>query len=228
MKASELLTFPESLNLFAEYFPADAEPWAWIPQIQKALAAFDWASAESHDNIPAGVHISGDVYIHPSVKLPAHAVIEGPCWIGPETQIRPGAYIRGKVIVGQGCVLGNSCEFKNCLVLDGAQIPHFNYVGDSILGKKAHLGAGVILANLRLDQLSVPVKLPDRVVDSGLRKFGAIFGDHSEAGCNSVIQPGTVLCRKSIVMPSLPFGGYLAENKIVYGKLETRVIDRKF
>ncbi|WP_309380204.1 UDP-N-acetylglucosamine diphosphorylase [Cerasicoccus frondis] len=228
MIASDVLTLPESLAHFAESFVADAAPWAWIPMVEKALAAFDWEKAQGLGEIPSGVHIKGKVYIHPTVKLPPMAVIEGPAWIGPGTEIRPNAYIRGKVIIGANCVIGNACELKNCLVLDGAQVPHFNYVGDSILGQGAHLGAGVILANLRLDQANVPVRLPSGSVDSGLRKFGAIFGDHAEAGCNAVIQPGTILGRKSVVMPCMPYGGYLPEGKIVYGKLETRVIDRRF
>ncbi|MBK1856643.1 UDP-N-acetylglucosamine diphosphorylase [Cerasicoccus arenae] len=228
MIASDLLTFPESLAVFADYFPLDGTPWSWIPQIEPALASFDWLRAQGHAAIPKGIHVKGKVYIHPSVKLPPMAVIEGPTWIGAGTEIRPNAYIRGRVIIGQNCVVGNACELKNSLLLDGAQVPHFNYVGDSILGEGAHLGAGVILANLRLDQANVPVRLPTGSMDSGLRKFGAIFGDHAEAGCNAVLQPGTVLGRKAVVMPSMPFGGYLPEGKMVYTKTETRIIDRRF
>ncbi|MGE9295017.1 MAG: UDP-N-acetylglucosamine diphosphorylase [Puniceicoccales bacterium] len=228
MNAAELLTFPESLAPFAGTFPMDMPPWTWLPLIEEALASFDWNSAQGHAAIPPGVSIKGKVYIHPTVKLPANAVIEGPAWIGPETEIRPNVYIRGRVIVGKGCVLGNSSEFKNCVLLDGVQAPHFNYVGDSVLGVGAHLGAGVILANLRLDQSSVPVKLPGKTVDSGLRKFGAIFGDHAEAGCNAVIQPGTILGRKAVVMPCIPFGGFLPDNKIAAGKVEMRILDRRF
>ncbi|WP_309399852.1 UDP-N-acetylglucosamine diphosphorylase [Cerasicoccus maritimus] len=228
MIASDVLTLPESLEPFREFFPDDVPPWEWIPQIEQALGSVKWLLMQGHSAIPAGVHIKGKVYIHPTVKLPPMAVIEGPTWIGTGTEIRPNAYIRGKVIIGANCVIGNACELKNCLVLDGAQIPHFNYVGDSILGQKAHLGAGVILANLRLDQANVPVRLPSGSVDSGLRKFGAIFGDHAEAGCNAVIQPGTVLGRKSVVMPCMPYGGVLPEAKIVYAKSEVRIIDRRF
>ncbi|WP_269537187.1 UDP-N-acetylglucosamine diphosphorylase [Cerasicoccus fimbriatus] len=228
MIASDVITLPETLEHFAKWFSPDDAPWAWIPRIEEALSKFSWLLAQGHSAIPAGMHIKGKVYIHPTVKLPPTAVIEGPTWIGPGTEIRPNAYIRGKVIIGANCVIGNSCELKNCLVLDGAQVPHFNYVGDSVLGQGAHLGAGVILANLRLDQASVPVRLPSGTVDSGLRKFGAIFGDHAEAGCNAVIQPGTILGRKAIVMPSMSFGGYLPDGKMVYAKTETRIIDRRF
>lgn len=228
MIASDLLTLTETLDPFREIFQMDDAPWAWIPKIGEALASFDWLRSQGHGAVPPGVHLKGKVYIHPSAKLPATAVIEGPTWIGPRTEIRPNAYIRGRVIIGADCVLGNASEFKNCLLLDGAQAPHFNYVGDSILGVGAHLGAGVILANLRLDQANVPVRLPDGMVDSGLRKFGAIFGDHAEAGCNAVIQPGSILGRKSVVMPCMPYGGVLPEGKMVYAKTETRILDRRF
>jgi len=228
MKAADLLTFSDSLSVFRDRLPMDVPPWKWLPEIGKALAIALEQAGATHQSIPDGVRVGENVFIDPSVKLPPNAVIDGPAWIGADTEIRPGAYIRGKVIVGRGCVLGNSSEFKNCVLFDGTQAPHFNYVGDSILGEGAHLGAGVILANLRLDQSNVPVKLPGEIVDSGLRKFGAIFGDHAEAGCNAVIQPGTILGRQSVVMPCIPFGGFLPEKKIAYGKMEMRIIDRRF
>ena len=160
------------------------------------------------------MHVTGSVFIHATVKLPAYATIIGPAWIGPETEIRPGAFIRGNVIVGSGCVLGNSCEFKNCLLMDGVQVPHFSYVGDSILGNGAHLGAGVILSNLRLDQQPVTVRSAEATYDTGLRKFGAVLGDKAEVGCNAVLQPGTILGKRALVMPTVAFGGYLPENTI--------------
>jgi len=117
-------------------------------------------------------------------------------------------YIRGGVIVGRGCVLGNSCEYKNSLLLDQVETAHFNYVGDSILGRKAHLGAGVICANVRLDRGPVPVRLADGgKADSGRRKLGALVGDGVEIGCNSVLQPGVVLGRKAIALSSLSIHG---------------------
>src|SRR5690606_4396624 len=102
----------------------------------------------------------------------------------------PGAYVRGNVIVGARAVLGNSCEFKNCLLMDGVQVPHFSYVGDSILGNRAHLGAGVVLSNLRLDQQPITMRLAEGVAETGLRKLGAILADDAEVGCNAVLQPG--------------------------------------
>jgi len=215
MRASELFDFPENLP-FAEFFVADAKPWDWLPNIQAALAAYDWSAVTQPDNIPAGVHIDGPAYVHPSVKFPAYASITGPVWIGAQTEIRPGAYIRGHVIVGEGCVLGNACEYKNCLLLNGVETPHYNYVGDSILGNQAHLGAGAILANLRLDRGDIRVKTPTGVHPTGLRKLGAILGDYAEALCNCVLQPGTLLGKHSAVMPGVTYGGFLAANALAY------------
>lgn len=207
VKASEFFALPPSLARFAAHFPASAAPWDWLKQIKVALEAESFGPLEL--KIPAGVQIEGKVWLHPTVKLPAFAVIQGPTWIGAKTEIRPGAFIRGNVIAGEGCVLGNSSEFKNCLLLDGVQAPHFNYVGDSILGNGAHLGAGAICSNLRLDQGEVTVRLPTGVVGTGLRKFGAVLGDKAEVGCNAVLNPGTLLGPRSLVMPAMAFGGVL-------------------
>ena len=212
MKASEFFALPPSLDRFASFFPAEAAPWEWLKQIGVALAATEFGPSEL--KIPVGVHIEGKVWIHPSVKLPPFAVIVGPAYIGAKTELRPGAYIRGNVIAGEKCVLGNSSEFKNCLLMDGVQAPHFNYVGDSLLGNGAHLGAGVICSNLRLDQGEVVLRLPAGAVATGLRKFGAILGDKAEVGCNSVLNPGTLLGPRALIAPCTSFGGYLAANTI--------------
>lgn len=225
MVASDLFTFPPSLVVFANCFPPNDAPWEWLPRVKQALAGF----AFSHEtlNIPEGVAINGPVYLHPSVKLPAFASITGPAWIGEDTEIRPGAYIRGNVLVGRGCVLGNSSEFKNCLLLDGVQAPHFNYVGDSILGNHAHLGAGTILANLRLDQQSVTVDTPEGRFNTGLRKLGGLLGDGAEAGCNSVINPGTILGKRAVVMPGNSFTGYLEAEHIAFTRQSISKIRRR-
>ena len=212
MKASDFFALPPSLAQFARFFPAVAAPWEWLKVIAAALESVD--VGDSGPGIPPGVQIEGKVWLHPSVKLPAYAVIQGPAYIGANTQIRPGAYLRGNVITGENCVLGNSCEYKNCLLLDGVQTPHFNYVGDSILGNGAHLGAGVICSNLRLDQGEVTLKLPAGTVGTGLRKFGAILGDKAEVGCNAVLNPGTLLGPRALVMPCTAFGGYLPAGMI--------------
>ena len=150
MKASDYFTLPESLAHFAAFFRGEVEPWEWLKQIEAALDSwnFDHGSPRRLQPgltpvIPPGVAIEGPAYFHPSVKFPPYAVITGPVWIGPETVIRPGAIIRSHVIVGARCVLGNGCEYKHSLLLDRVETAHFNYVGDSVLGNQAHLGAGI-------------------------------------------------------------------------------------
>ena len=225
VKASEFFALPASLASFAPFFTTEAAPWDWIKRIGAALesAKFDRLDLK----VPAGVHIEGKVWLHPTVKLPPHATIIGPVWIGAKTDIRPGAFIRGNVIAGEGCVLGNSSEFKNCLLLDGVQAPHFNYVGDSILGNRAHLGAGAICSNLRLDQAEVTVRVGDQVVGTGLKKFGAILGDQAEVGCNSVLNPGAILGKRALVMPAMAFTGVLAPNTIARVRQSVSTIVRR-
>jgi UDP-N-acetylglucosamine diphosphorylase / glucose-1-phosphate thymidylyltransferase / UDP-N-acetylgalactosamine diphosphorylase / glucosamine-1-phosphate N-acetyltransferase / galactosamine-1-phosphate N-acetyltransferase len=225
VKASDFFALPPSLVRFASFFPAEARPWDWIKRIGAALESVEFAASDL--KIPAGVHIEGQVWLHASVKLPAFAVIQGPAFIGAKTEIRPGAYIRGNVITGEGCVLGNSSEFKNCLLLDRVQAPHFNYVGDSILGNGAHLGAGAICSNLRLDQGEVTVRLPNETVNTGLRKFGAILGDQAEVGCNAVLNPGSLLGPRSLVMPSMAFGGVLPPATIARTRNSVSMIPRR-
>ncbi|WP_438482465.1 UDP-N-acetylglucosamine diphosphorylase [Oleiharenicola lentus] len=226
VKASDFFALPASLSQFAQFFPADVPPWDWLKKIGAALGAAQFPVNEIA--IPSGVRIEGSVWIHPSVKLPAYATIIGPAYIGAKTEIRPGAFIRGNVIIGEGCVIGNSCEFKNCLLLDGVQVPHFNYVGDSVLGNKAHLGAGVICSNLRLDQGEVTVRLVDgTVTGTGLRKFGAILGDKAEVGCNAVLNPGAVLGPRALVMPCTAFTGYLPAATIARNRQTITTIARR-
>ena len=226
MHASDFFALPPSLARFAPFFAPDVAPWAWLKQIGPALASLE-APAGPGPAIPPGVQIEGKVWLHPTVKLPAYATIIGPAWIGAGTEIRPGAFIRGNVIVGEGCVLGNACEFKNCLLLDGVQAPHYNYVGDTLLGNKAHLGAGVICSNLRLDQAEVTVRLPTGVVGTGLRKFGAVLGDQAEVGCNAVLNPGSVLGPRALVMPTMAFSGYLPPATIAHARTTITQIPRR-
>jgi UDP-N-acetylglucosamine diphosphorylase / glucose-1-phosphate thymidylyltransferase / UDP-N-acetylgalactosamine diphosphorylase / glucosamine-1-phosphate N-acetyltransferase / galactosamine-1-phosphate N-acetyltransferase len=211
--------------MFASSFAPDAAPWDWLKSIGAALKAANLSP--NARTLPPGVHVEGAVFLDPSVKLPPHATIIGPTWIGAGTEIRPGAYIRGNVIVGDNCVLGNSCEFKNCLLMDGVQVPHFSYVGDSVLGNGAHLGAGVILSNLRLDQQPIGVRLPEGYFETGLRKFGAILGDKAEVGCNAVLQPGTILGRRALVMPTMAFGGYLPAETIARVRTAVTTMPRR-
>ncbi|HEY5079720.1 MAG TPA: UDP-N-acetylglucosamine diphosphorylase [Opitutaceae bacterium] len=225
MKASDFFSLPDSLALFRPFFSADAPPWEWVGRIGAALAAQRLDSRP--DKVPPGVHIEGKVHLDPSVVLPPMATIIGPVWIGAGTQVRPGAFIRGNVIAGAACVLGNSCEFKNCLLMDGVQAAHFNYVGDSVLGNRAHLGAGAICSNLRLDQREVFVHLPTGPVGTGLKKFGAALGDDAEVGCNAVLNPGALLGKRSLVMPAIAFGGVLAPSMIARVRQQVTLVPRK-
>ncbi|MDB6113824.1 MAG: UDP-N-acetylglucosamine diphosphorylase [Lacunisphaera sp.] len=225
MKASDFFALPPSLARFAPFFPADAAPWDWLKRLGPALEAANLDRNESR--VPPGVHFEGRVWLHPSVKLPAYATLIGPVYIAANCQIRPGAFLRGNVIAGEGCVLGNASEFKNCLLLDGVQAPHFNYVGDSILGNRAHLGAGVICSNLRLDQGEVAVRLADKLVPTGLKKFGAVLGDQAEVGCNAVLNPGTLLGPRALVMPGTVVGGYLAADTITRARQTVSTIPRR-
>ncbi|MCC5021325.1 MAG: UDP-N-acetylglucosamine diphosphorylase [Candidatus Synoicihabitans palmerolidicus] len=225
MRAQAFFSLPASLGRFAEWFSPDVAVWAWIPAIKTALASLQGNTADRV--LSAGVTVEGEVWLDPSVKLPGVATLIGPAWIGAGTEIRPGAFVRGNVIVGEGAVLGNSCEFKNCLLMDGVQVPHFSYVGDSILGNGAHLAAGVVLSNLRLDQKPVTVRLSDGLVDTGLRKFGAVVGDEAGVGCNAVLQPGTLLGKRSLVMPTLAFGGYLPDAHLAKGRSSVTLLPRR-
>lgn len=199
-------------------------PWEWLKQIGAALATI---AEDSRTKFPGGVHVEGRVWVHESVKLPAYATLIGPAWIGAGTEIRPGAFIRGNVIVGESCVLGNACEFKNCLLMDQVQVPHFNYVGDTILGNRAHLGAGVICSNLRLDQQPIVVRTETTSFETGLRKFGAILGDEAEVGCNAVLNPGVVLGRRALVTPAISFHGYLPPATIAHARPVLKFIPRR-
>lgn len=159
--------------------------------------------------------LSDGVLIGENVSIANSARIEGPAIISDGCEIRHGAYIRGSVILGKGCVIGNSTEIKNSILMDGAQAPHFNYVGDSILGKGAHLGAGAICSNLRSDKNTVVIKGENFSIDTGLRKLGAILGDGVEVGCGAVLCPGTVIGKNATVYPLTMTRGVYSENCII-------------
>ena len=168
----------------------------------------------------------GRAHIGEGTVVEPGAFIEGPTWIGKNCVVRSGAYIRGNVIAGDHCVLGNSSEFKNCVLFDKVETPHFNYVGDSILGYRAHLGAGVILSNVRLDRRDVVVRdVEGETYDTGLRKFGAIIGDRTEIGCNSVISPGSVLGRDCILHPCIHWHGQLSAGQLVKNRQSLEVVE---
>lgn len=141
------------------------------------------------------------IWIARSAKVYPTATILAPAIIGPDTEVRPGAFIRGNALVGSGCVIGNSTELKNVIIFNSVQVPHYNYVGDSILGYHSHMGAGSITSNVKADKTPVTVKAGEAGITTGLKKFGAILGDWVEIGCNTVLNPGTVVGRKSHVYP---------------------------
>lgn len=185
-------------------------PWEALPKIGqfilelgKTLPIDEYEEIEEH------------VWLHKTVKRFPNNFIAGPCIIGPETEVRPGAFVRGNALVGAGCVIGNSTELKNVIIFDSVQVPHYNYVGDSILGFKSHMGAGAVTSNVKQDKSLVTVALPDGGrLETGLKKFGAILGDHVEIGCNSVLNPGTVIGRGSRVYPLSMVRGAVPESSI--------------
>lgn len=172
-----------------------AFPWQALGEIGAFILALGPQLGEDYE-------LRGEnLWVHKSAVIFPNHYISGPCVIGPETQVRPGAFIRGNALVGAGCVVGNSTELKNVILFDKVQVPHYNYVGDSILGYKAHMGAGALTSNVKQDKSPVTVLAGDRRVETGLKKFGAILGDLVEVGCNTVLNPGTVIGRGSRVYP---------------------------
>jgi len=192
----------------APLFASCEYPWEMLTSLKSYILGL------IEKGIPGYTLASKDVLIGENVKIYPTATIEGPAVIGSNCEIRPGAFIRGSVIIGSGCVIGNSSELKNCILLDNVQIPHYNYVGDSILGHKAHTGAGTICSNLKADGRPVVVH-GDVDYETGLRKLGAILGDMADIGCNSVLNPGTVVGRCTSVYPMTRLRGVYPENCIV-------------
>jgi NDP-sugar pyrophosphorylase family protein len=179
-------------------------------------------------NLCEGVaYVGPQVFIGEGTVVEDGAMIKGPAIIGRHCQIRHNAYIREQVIIGDHCVIGNSCEVKNSLLFNHAVAPHFNYVGDSILGWKAHLGAGVKISNVKLVPGNVNIEIEGRPVDTGLRKFGALIGDEAEIGCNAVLNPGSIIGRRSMVYPNTNWRGALAANMVVKNKTAQEVIARR-
>ena len=157
------------------------------------------------------------VWVHRTAKVAPTAFLGSPCIIGPETEVRHCAFIRGSALVGAGCVVGNSVELKNVILFDSVQTPHYNYVGDSILGFKSHMGAGSITSNVKSDKTLVVVRNGEERLETGRKKFGAILGDHVEVGCNSVLNPGTVVGRNSRVYPLSSVRGAVPPESIFKG-----------
>ena len=168
--------------------------------------------------------VKENVWIHKTANVFKSAYINGPCIIGAHTEVRHCAFIRGNALVGENCVVGNSCELKNVILFDNVQTPHYNYVGDSILGYKSHMGAGSITSNVRSDKALVKVHAEEDI-ETGLKKMGAILGDFVEVGCNAVLNPGTVVGRNSSIYPTSCVRGVIKENSIYTNKGE--ILPRK-
>jgi len=198
--------------------------WDALKQIEAYLAGV------TRQNPPRrfpGASIGEKVVIGEGTIVEPGALIKGPAIIGKNCQIRHNAYLRENVVLGDACVVGNSSELKNALLFNGAQVPHFNYVGDSILGHKAHLGAGVKISNLKMTPGNIFVELDGLPFDTGLRKFGALLGDGSEAGCNAVLNPGSILGCGAIVYPNVFWRGILPANMIAKNKASIEVVVKR-
>ena len=186
-----------------------AYPWEALPKIGAFIQELGAAlSLEEYD------HPQENLWIHKTAKIYPNNYIAGPCIIGAGTEVRPGAFIRGNALVGENCVVGNSTELKNVILFDNVQVPHYNYVGDSILGYKSHMGAGAVTSNVKQDKSPVAVKIGFRSLETGLKKFGAMLGDEVEVGCGSVLNPGTVVRSHSNIYPLSSVRGYVPGGSI--------------
>jgi len=200
--------------LLRQYFSGMEFPWEVLPLLKEKMA-------ESIENPPAGFKkLKDGILVGENVQIHPNAVIEGLAILGDNTRIRPGAYLRGTVYCGKDCVIGNSTELKNCILMDSVQVPHYNYVGDSILGDHAHMGAGAICSNLKNDGSNVVVR-GEKAYETGLRKLGAILGDGANVGCGCVLNPGTVVGKNTSVYPLTLLRGVYPENSIVKNTNET-------
>ena len=199
-------------------FDSYVYPWEILPNIKEYIYELIEKGLEDFEEILKGVYVGKNVSIYPT------AIIEAPAIIGEGTQIRPGAFIRGCVITGANCVIGNSSELKNCVFLENVQVPHYNYVGDSLLGNKAHMGAGSICSNLKSDGKAVVIHA-DKDYETGQRKIGGILGDGADIGCGCVLNPGTVIGKNTSVYPLNSLRGVFPANSIV--KSQNNIVEKR-
>ena len=207
-----------------ELLETKENPWEVLQEIKAyTIKLGNELSDEKHTEFN---RIGENIWIAKSAKIADNVTINGPCIIDENTELRPGAFIRGNVIIGKNCVVGNSTEIKNSILFDYVQVPHFNYIGDSILGFHSHFGAGAVTSNVKSDKSLV--KIRDResniLVETGLKKFGAMVGDYVEIGCNSVLCPGTIIGKNSTIYPLSMVRGIVKENKIYKNKDE--IVDK--
>lgn len=193
----------------ADYLSTFRYPWEALEGIkQMILNLGEKLPADEYEQRAEGV------WVHKAAKVFPSAYLGAPCIIGPETEVRHCAFIRGSALVGANCVVGNSVELKNVILFDNVQVPHYNYVGDSILGYKSHMGAGSITSNVKSDKSLVVIRNGEERIETGRKKIGAILGDYVEVGCNSVLNPGTIIGRNSNVYPVSCVRGVVPENSI--------------
>ncbi len=206
-KTNELFDFEHSLA--GDYLKGFEYPWQALKGIKDMIISVGKTLDKNEYD-----ETSENVWVHKKAVIAPTAYIGAPCIIGEGTEVRHCAFIRGSALIGKGCVIGNSAEVKNAVIFDETQVPHFNYVGDSILGYKSHMGAGSVTSNVKSDKTNVTVKSGDKKVETGLRKFGAMLGDYVEVGCNSVLNPGTVIGRHTNIYPLSCVRGEISENSI--------------
>ena len=207
IKITEL--FDLTHTIAADYLNQFTYPWEALKGISEfIISTGKTLSPDEYDNP------SENVWIHKTAKVFPSAYIGSPCIIGADTEVRHCAFIRGSALIGKNCVIGNSVELKNVIIFDNVQTPHYNYVGDSILGYKSHMGAGSITSNVKSDKTNVVIKSGDEEIVTGIKKIGAMLGDFVEVGCNSVLNPGTIVGRNSSIYPTSCVRGVIPENSI--------------
>ena len=212
--------FDLSHTIAKDYLSTFEYPWQALKGISELIIKIgNTLSPDEYDNP------SENVWVHKTAKVFPSAYLGSPCIIGANTEVRHCAFIRGSALVGENCVIGNSVELKNVIIFDNVQTPHYNYVGDSILGYKSHMGAGSITSNVKSDKTNVVIKSADEQIETGIKKIGAFLGDFVEVGCNSVLNPGTVLGRNTNVYPTSCVRGVVPENSIF--KVDRTVISKK-
>ena len=225
LKAHEL--FDLRATAYGDFLAGLAWPWDALKELGDFIRAR--LRREVKGEVMPGAHILGpDVDVGPGTVVEPGAVIKGPTIIGANCEIRAGAYIRGLALIADGCVVGNSSEVKNALLLEGAHAPHFNYVGDSILGQRANLGAGVKLSNWKIARdKKVVLNIAGEKLDTGLDKFGAILGDDVEIGCNAVTNPGTIVGPRTIIYSNCNVRGYVPADAVVKLRQQCDVVPRR-
>lgn len=207
LKTSQMYDLEHTLA--ADYLRGFEYPWEALSGIKELIVSIgEKLSKEEYDEV------SPQVWVHKTAKVFPTAYLGAPCIIGAETEVRHCAFIRGSALVGKNCVVGNSVELKNVILFDNVQTPHYNYVGDSILGYKSHMGAGSITSNVKSDKTLVVVKSGGEKIETGLKKFGAMVADYVEVGCNSVLNPGTVIGRNTNIYPLSRVRGVVPANSI--------------